>query len=101
MKPTVGVLAKFIIKPGMGDEFMKFVNEGLLVVGRQPVTTLWIGFRITDTKYGAFAAFATEADREALLAAGGPRLAPKYGYIFAEPLSFEKVDIVASRIVAS
>ncbi|HSX07735.1 MAG TPA: hypothetical protein VLG11_02480 [Candidatus Saccharimonadales bacterium] len=99
MKPTVGVLAKFIIKSGMGEELMKFINEGLLIVEGQPATTMWIGFRITETEYGAFAAFANETDRQTLLATGGPKLAPKYGYIFAEPLSFKKVDIVASRIV--
>jgi hypothetical protein len=49
------------------------------------------------TSYGAFAAFATEADREALLSAGGPKLSAEFARLFAQPPSFEKVDVLQAR----
>ena len=51
-----------------------------------------------DTTYGAFAAFANDADRQALLSAGGPQLAQKYADLFASRPTFVEVDVLESRV---
>ena len=95
---TVGVMAQFIIRPGKEHEVASFFKEGLPKVQAQPQETLWFDFRINSTTYGAFAAFANEADRAALLSSGGPMLAKKYAEIFAQPPKFEMVEMLESRV---
>jgi hypothetical protein len=95
---TVGVLARFEAKPGSEAEMASFFHEGLPLVQAQPPTTVWFAFRLSDTSYGAFAAFANDQDRDALLAAGGPQLAKKYASVFAAPPTFEKVDLLEARL---
>jgi hypothetical protein len=77
----------------------RFFAEGLPIVETQPITTAWFAFRIDDTTYGAFAAFASDEDRSALLAAGGPQLSERYRHLFVAPPSFETVDVLESRFV--
>jgi hypothetical protein len=95
---TVGVLAKFEVKPGLEQDVADFFKEGLPLVEAQPSTTVWFGFRLGETTYGAFAAFADAQDRDALLGSGGPQLSRKYAYLFAEAPSFDKVDVLEARL---
>lgn len=94
----VGVLARFETEPGSDEEMVAFFREGLPIVEAQPETTVWFAFRVGDSTYGAFAAFATSEDRDALLASGGPQLSQKYRHLFAAPPSFEKVDVLEARL---
>jgi hypothetical protein len=94
---TVGVLAKFEFKAGKEAAVEQFFRQGALVVEGQPETTQWFAYRLSATMYGAFAAFANDEDREALLLAGGPRSARENADLFEHAPSFEKVDIVAAR----
>jgi hypothetical protein len=94
---AVGVLARFEFKVETADAAQEFFDNGKLVVEGQPTTTRWYAFRITPTMYGAFAVFATEADRDALLAAGGPKASRANEDLFAQPPTFELVDIVTAR----
>jgi hypothetical protein len=75
-----------------------FFTEGLPLVEAQPPTTVWFAFRLSDTTYGAFAAFASDQDRDALLGAGGPHLAKKYAHLFTAPPTFNKVDLLKARL---
>lgn len=95
---TVGVLARFEVKPGLEQDVADFFREGLPLVEAQPSTTVWFAFRLTETIYGAFAAFANARDRDALLAAGGPQLSRKYAHLFAVVPSFDKVDVLEARL---
>jgi hypothetical protein len=95
---TVGVIARFEAKPGTEAEMERFFHSGLAIVEQQPATTMWFAFRTGPTSYGAFAAFVTEADREALLAAGGPKMSKASADLFAQPPSFEKVDLLQARL---
>jgi hypothetical protein len=97
-KPTVGVLARFEFRPGVESEILRFFRQGLAIVEGQPASTLWFAYRISDTAYGAFAAFATESDRNALLSAGGPKLSQEFAGLFASAPRFEKVDVVEARV---
>ena len=91
---TVGVLAKFEFLPGYEQEIGRFFAEGRTIVEGQPATTGWYAVRLGPTTYAAFAVFATEADRDNLLAAGGPALSKAYGHLFAAPPTFDKADII-------
>ena len=95
---TVGVLAQFEVKPGSEEEMADFFREGLPLVEAQPRTTVWFAFRRSDTTYGAFAAFANDQDRDALLSSGGPQLSKNYAHLFATAPSFEKVDVLEARL---
>jgi quinol monooxygenase YgiN len=95
----VGVLARFEAEPGSDEEMAAFFREGLSIVEAQPAGTVWFAFRVSETTYGAFAAFAAAEDREALLANGGPQLSRRYRHLFAVPPSFEKVDVLETRLV--
>lgn len=92
-----GVVAQFEFRPDKQGDAEKFFRAGQLIVGQQPATTRWYAFRSGDTTYGAFAVFASEADRDALLASGGPTSSAANAELFARQPSFERVEIVASR----
>src|SRR5271169_3914825 len=96
---TVGVIARFEAKPGTRAEIERFFHNGLSIVEKQPFTTVWFAFRTGPTSYGAFAAFESDADREALLSAGGPKLSAEFANLFAQPPSFEKADVLEARYV--
>jgi hypothetical protein len=97
MTATVGVLARFEFQPGFDDEVSRFFADGRTIVEGQPETTGWYAFRVNATTYGAFATFAGEADRDALLAVGGPKLSASAADLFVAPPTFDKIDIVESR----
>ena len=94
---TVGVLAKFEFKAGNEAAVERFFRQGQLVVQGQPETTQWFAYRLGATTDGAFAVFANDEDREALLSAGGPRASRESAELFENASTFEKVDIVAAR----
>ncbi len=93
----VGVLARFDFLAGHEQEIRRFFVEGRAIVEGQPPATGWYAARLGPTTYTAFAVFASEADRDSLLAAGGPALSRTYGHLFAAPPTFDKVDIVEHR----
>lgn len=95
---TVGALARFEFKPGNEAAIERFFQQGQPIVQQQPASTLWFGFRLGPTTYGAFGAFANEEDRHALVSTGGPVLAKKDAELFAQPPIFEKVDVLAAKL---
>ncbi len=94
---VVGVVAHFEALPGTDAEIRQFFADGLQIVEQQPASTRWFAFRVGPTTYGAFATFASEEDRAALLAAGGPRSVVTNARLFAEPPKFELVDMIDER----
>jgi hypothetical protein len=97
---TVGVLARFEIKESAEPEMAAFFAAGRTLVDDEPPTTTWVAFRVDETTYGAFATFADSADREALLARGGPQLSAEMAHLFLGPPTFEKVDLLEVRMPA-
>lgn len=97
MTVKVGVLARFEFKPGYDREIAQFFSEGRAIVAGEPRETCWYAFRLGTSTYGAFAAFASEADRDALLSAGGPQLSASVAHLFAAPPTFDNFDIVEFR----
>jgi quinol monooxygenase YgiN len=95
---TVGALARFEARSGKEADVEHFFQGGLPIVQRQPASTVWYAFRLGPTTFGAFAAFANEEERHALLSVGGPVLAERYSDLFAQPPTFQKVDILAAKL---
>jgi hypothetical protein len=95
---TVGVLARFAVKQSAEREMAAFFAAGRALVDEEPPTTTWVAFRVDDVTYGAFATFADSVEREALLARGGPRMSSEMAHLFAEPPTFEKVDLLEVRM---
>jgi hypothetical protein len=95
---TVGVLARFEVRAGLEKDVAAFFKEGLPLVAAQPRTTVWFAFQLSATTYGAFAAFASTQDRDALLASGGPQLSRKYAHLFTSAPSFDLVDVLEARV---
>jgi len=91
---TVGVLARFEFKIDDESAAELFFSGGQPIVDRQPAATVWFAYRLAPGVYGAFAAFANDEDRQALLSSGGPREAAANAGLFARPPSFELVDII-------
>jgi hypothetical protein len=96
---TVGVLARFEFKVDDEPAAEQFFRGGKPIVDRQPPATVWFAYRLGPRRYGAFAAFASDQDRQALLSAGGPQVAVANAGLFVRPPSFELVDIVEARQV--
>ncbi|MHB8450154.1 MAG: hypothetical protein ACYDAQ_06865 [Mycobacteriales bacterium] len=94
---SVGVLARFEAKPDSGAEVADFFKEGLSLVEAQPESTVWFAFRLNETTYGAFAPFAKDRDRDALLSTGGPKLSKEYGHLFTSPPTFDKANLLEAR----
>jgi hypothetical protein len=94
---TVGVLGRFEFKIDDEAAAELFFSNGRAIVDQQPATTVWFAYRLGPGVYGAFAAFASDEDRQALLSAGGPRAAAANAELFVRPPSFELVDIIQAR----
>jgi hypothetical protein len=94
---TVGVLARFEFKVDDESAAELFFRGGKPIVDRQPAMTVWFAYRLGPGVYGAFAAFASDEDRQALLSSGGPREAAANAGLFVRPPSFELVDIIEAR----
>ena len=94
---TVGVLARFEFKVDDESAAEQFFRGGRAIVDRQPATTVWFAYRLGPGVYGAFAAFASDEDRQALLSSGGPKLAAAQAGLFVRPPTFELANVVATR----
>ena len=94
---TVGVLARFEFRIDDESAAERFFSGGKSIVDRQPAATVWFAYRIGPGVYGAFAAFASDEDRQALLSSGGPRESAANAELFVRPPSFELVDIIEAR----
>jgi hypothetical protein len=94
---VVGVLARFGVKAGLDTDVKQFFENGRVIVEGQPPSTNWFAFRIDQTTYGAFAAFASEDDRTALLSTGGPVSSQTHADLFTGPPTFEMVDLLEVR----
>lgn len=68
---TAGVLARFEFRADDESAAELFFRSGKPIVERQPPATVWFAYRLGPALYGAFAAFASAEDRQALLSPGG------------------------------
>lgn len=98
---SVGLLARFPVKPGKEEEFAALLKEAVPLVNDEPATTAWFGLRLGPSEFGIFDAFPDDDGRKAHLAG---RLAEilmgKGAELFADPPSMEEVDVIAAKLPA-
>lgn len=101
MKITTGLLVRLRAKPDQADALASFLASAQPLARAEATTPAWYALRFGRGDYGIFDAFADEAGRQAHL--GGPiaaALMAKADALLAEPPSIERVDVLASKLVA-
>jgi quinol monooxygenase YgiN len=98
MNVTLGLLALLEAKPGKGAELAAFLEAGRALASAEPGTVTWYAFKISDTQYGIFDSFVTEADRQAHLNGEIPtalgQVAPD---LLAKAPDIRPVDVLAVK----
>ena len=67
MTVKLGLLALLEAKPGRGDDLSAFLEAGRALAASETGTVTWYAFKISDTQYGIFDTFETDAGRQAHL----------------------------------
>lgn len=96
---TVGLLVTLRAKEGRAKELAEFLATARPLVESEPATLVWFGFRIDESRFGIFDAFADAAGRAAHLE--GPvaeALLAKADELLSEPPSIELVDVLAAQL---
>jgi quinol monooxygenase YgiN len=98
MTVKLGLLALLESKPGRGDDLGAFLESGRALAAAEAGTVTWYAFKISDTAYGIFDSFETEAARQAHLSGEIPtalgQVAPD---LLAKDPDIRTVDIVAVK----
>ena len=98
MSVTLGILALLDAKPGKGAELAAFLQAGRDLAVAEEGTVTWYAFKISDTQYGIFDSFVTEADRQAHLNGEIPtalgQVAPD---LLAKAPDIRPVDVLAVK----
>ena len=98
MSVRFGVLARLEAKPGRGADLGAFLESGREIAVAEQGTMTWYAFKISETTYGIFDTFETEAARDAHL---GGQIPVALGQVAADLLasapSIETIDIIAVK----
>ena len=98
MTVKLGLLALLESKPGRGDDLGAFLEAGRALAAAEAGTVTWYAFKISDTSYGIFDTFETEAARQAHLGGEIPtalgQVAPD---LLAKDPDIRTVEIVAVK----
>ena len=96
---TVGLLVRMEAKPGKEADVAEFLKGGLALVEAEPATTAWFGIQIGPATFGIFDVFPDEAGRQAHLNGRvAAALQERGDELFAQPPTFEQVDVLASKL---
>jgi quinol monooxygenase YgiN len=98
MSVKFGLLVLLESKPGRGDDLGAFLEAGRALAAAEAGTVTWYAFKISDTAYGIFDSFETEAARQSHLNGEIPtalgQVAPD---LLAKDPDIRTVDIVAVK----
>jgi quinol monooxygenase YgiN len=98
MNENLAVLAILAAKPGKGDDLGAFLEQGRALAVAEQGTVSWYAFKISDTRYGIFDTFESEAARDAHLNGEIPAaLAQVAPDLLASAPDIRTVDIVAVK----
>jgi quinol monooxygenase YgiN len=98
MTVRLGLLAILDAKPGKGDELAAFLEAGRGLAVAEDGTVTWYAFKMSDTRYGIFDTFDTDAARDAHLDGEIPRaLARVAPDLLAVDPDIRTVDIIAVK----
>jgi len=96
---TVGLLVRMEAKPGKEADVAEFLKGGLALVEAEPATMAWFGIQIGPSTFGIFDVFPDEAGRQAHLNGRvAAALQERGDELFAQPPTFEQVDVLASKL---
>ena len=96
MTVRLGILALLEAKPGKGDELGAFLDSGRAIAVAEEGTITWYAFKISDTSYGIFDTFETDAALQAHL---GGQIPQALGQVAPDLLASDP-DIRTVEIVA-
>jgi len=94
----VGVLVRFEAQPDSVDEVEALLRALAAQVELEESTIAWFGFRVGPTSFGVFHAFASEADRQAHLAATGEAVRTAALELFTAAPAIDHLDVVAAKV---
>ncbi|CAN5782916.1 antibiotic biosynthesis monooxygenase [soil metagenome] len=95
----VALLVRLEAKPGKEADVEAFLNSGLALVEAEPATTAWFAIRFGPSSFGIFDAFPDDAGRQAHLDGHVAAALAEHGdELFAQPPSFEMVDVLAAKL---
>ena len=98
MTLTVGVLALVEAKPGKEAEVEAFLESGRSIVEQERGTVVWYAFRVDESTFGIFDAFADDAGRQAHLAGLIPAALGEVGpQLLAKDPDIRLVDVLAVK----
>ena len=93
-----GLLALLEAKPGKGDELAAFLEQGRALAAEEEGTVAWYAFKVSDTTYGIFDAFASEEGRRAHLNGQIPAaLSQVAADLLADDPDIRTTDIIAVK----
>lgn len=85
-------------KPGMEAAVEQFLETGLQLASQEATTPIWFALKFSDSVFGVFDAFATEAGRQAHLT--GPiaqALMAKADELFVRQPAIEAIDVLGLK----
>jgi quinol monooxygenase YgiN len=94
----LGVLALLEAKTEKGKELAAFLEAGRALAAAEPGTVTWYAFRLSETTFGIFDTFETEAARQAHIDGEIPRalgeVAPD---LLASAPDIRMIDVIAAK----
>jgi len=92
------LFARFEAKPGKENEVAEFLQMGLELANQEAQTPIWFALKLSDSVFGVFDAFETEAGRQAHL--NGPiakALMAKADDLFVRPPTIEPIEVLGLK----
>ncbi len=92
------LFARFEAKPGKESEVAAFLEVGLQLANQEAQTPIWFALKLSDSVFGVFDAFETEAGRQAHL--NGPiahALMDKADDLFVRAPSIERIEVLGLK----
>jgi quinol monooxygenase YgiN len=94
----LALFARFEAKPGRQAAVEEFLQAGLALANQEAATPIWFALKLSETVYGVFDAFETEAGRQAHLS--GPiaqALMAKSDELFVRQPSIEPIEVLGLK----
>jgi quinol monooxygenase YgiN len=95
----VGLLVRLVAKPGKEQTVADFLAGALPLAQAEAGTVTWFAIKLSESEFGIFDAFATDAGRKAHL--NGPiaaALMANAAELLSVPPVIEQVDVLASKM---
>ncbi len=92
------LFARFEAKPGKESEVAAFLEVGLQLANQEAQTPIWFALKLSDSVFGVFDAFETEAGRQAHL--DGPiahALMAKADDLFVRAPTIERIEVLGLK----